>query len=83
MTDEQKLQALEICRIEDVYKYSHDAGWALSVLPLTQQRVMHLEHALLRLLSEIERKHKIGNPVHPNSKEAETAWALLKEPRLT
>lgn len=83
MTDQEKLYALYLCKIEDVYKYAHDASWALSVLPLTQKRVMHLEHALLRLLSEIERKHKLGSSVHPKSKEAETAWALLKEPRLT
>lgn len=83
MTDKEKLEALAICRIEDVYKHADKAGWALSVLPLTNKRVIHLEHALLRLLSEIERKHKLGKPVHPNSKEAETAWALLKEPRLT
>jgi len=83
MTDEQKLQALEICGIEDVYKYFHNASWALMVLPLTQTRVIHLEHALLRLLFEIERNHKPENPVHPKSKEEETAWALLKEFRLT
>jgi hypothetical protein len=81
MTDQEKLEALEICKIEDVYKYASDAGVALSILPLTHERVMRLEHALLRLLSEIERKHELGTCVHPKSIEAETAWKLLKEPR--
>lgn len=45
-------------------------------------RIPLLEHAILRLLSEIERMYELGKPVHPGTHEVKTAWKLIKEPRL-
>jgi hypothetical protein len=62
-------------------KILQDNGLSLYVLREQSERVIRLEHALLRVLCEIDRKFEQGRPVSPNTHEVKTAWKVLREPR--
>jgi hypothetical protein len=65
---------------QDVQKLK-DNGLSLYVLREQSERVIRLEHALLRVLCEIDRKFEQGRPVNPTTHEVTTAWKVLREPR--
>jgi hypothetical protein len=80
MTDKEKLEALAICKIEDVYQHDHRSSCAHFLAEEREARIMHLEHALLRLLYLVENNHELGIRVHAKSQESQKAWKLLKNP---
>ena len=67
--------------IEELYgdRKSWDENY--HVYEQMKTRIPLLEHAILRLLSEIERKYEQGKPVRPDTHEVKTAWKLIREPR--
>ena len=79
MTDQEKLEALRICKIEDVYEHDHKSSCAQVLAENRELRIMRLEHALLRLLYLVERSLELGIRVHAKSHESQKAWKLIKE----
>jgi hypothetical protein len=67
--------------IIDLAKNLEDNGLLHYVFREQSERVIRLEHALLRVLCEIDRKFEQGRPVSPNTHEVKTAWKVLREPR--
>jgi hypothetical protein len=68
--------------IEELYGNRKSWDENYHVYEEMKTRIPLLEHAILRLLSEIERKFEQGKPVIPSTHEVQTAWKLIKEPRL-
>ena len=67
--------------IEELYGNRKSWDENYHVYEEMEKRIPLLEHAILRLLSEIERKFEQGKPVRPDTHEVKTAWKLIKEPR--
>jgi hypothetical protein len=81
MTDQEKLDYLERHGITNLVKTMEDYDFESYVLREQSERVIRLEHALLRVLCEIDRKFEQGRPVSPTTHEVKTAWKVLREPR--
>ncbi len=84
MTDQEKLSCLEqhgITDLIELFEHLDHLRWRDYMLDQQSERVIRVEHALLRVLCEIERKFEQGRPLIPTTHEVTTAWKVLREER--
>ena len=85
MTDQEKLNCLEQHGITDIIEFMEHVEhlrWRDYISDHQNERIIRLEHALLRVLCEIDRKFEQGHPISPTTHEVKTAWKMLREERM-
>jgi len=85
MTDQEKLNCLEQHGITDIIEFMEHVEhlrWRDYISDHQNERIIRLEHALLRVLCEIDRKFEQGRPISPTTHEVKTAWKMLREERM-
>ena len=84
MTDQEKLDYLKQHEITDIIEFMDHVDhlrYRDYISDGLNERIVRLEHALLRVLCEIDRKFTQGRPVIPTTHEVKTAWKIIREPR--